>query len=69
MVVGLFLIVIAALNATRLGRGELLKACGIDGVALLVLPAMRHHLVCVGAHEVTFEAVEMRCLVLLLPCV
>lgn len=69
MVVGLLLVVVAALDATWLGRRELLKACSVDGVAFLVLPAVRYNLVGVGAHEVTFEAVEMRCLVLLLPCV
>lgn len=64
----LLLVVVAPLHATRLGRRELLKARCVDGVTFLVLPAMCHHLVGVRAHEVTFEAVEMRCLVLLLPC-
>lgn len=68
MVVGLLLVVVASLDATRLGRRELLKASSVDGVTFLVLSTMRHHLVRVGTHEVTFEAVEMRCLVLLLPC-
>lgn len=69
MVVGLLLVVIAALDTTRLGRCELLEARGVDGVALLVLSAMCHHLVGVGTHEITLEAMEMRRLVLLLPCV
>ena len=68
MVVGLFLVVVAALNPTRLGRCELLETRSVDRVTLLVLPAMRHHLVGVGAHEVALEAMEMRRLVLLLPC-
>lgn len=65
---GLLLVVVATLDTTWLGWRELLKARGIDGVAFLVLPAMCHHFVGIGTHEVTFEAVEMGGLVLLLPC-
>ena len=65
---GLFLVVVAALDAAGLGRCELLEASSIDRITFLVLPAVRHHLVGVGANEVTLEAMEMRCLVLLLPC-
>lgn len=68
VVVRLLLVVVAALDAARLRRRELLEAGGVDGVALLVLPPVRHDLVGVRAHEVALEAVEVRRLVLLLAC-
>ena len=65
MVVGLFLIVIARLNTTRLGRSELFKSSSVNGVPLLVLPTVRYHFVGVCADEITLHAVEMRRFVLL----
>lgn len=64
----LLLVMVAALDATRLRRRKLLEARGVDGVPLLVLPAVRHHLVGVRAHEIALEAMEVRRLVLLLAC-
>lgn len=55
----LLLIMVATLNTTRLGRCKLFKTCGIDGISLLVLSAMRHYLIGVCAHKVAFETVEM----------
>lgn len=59
VVMCLFLVMVAALDATRLRRGELLEACGVDGVSLLVLATMRHNLVGVGTHEVALETMEV----------
>lgn len=64
----LFLVMIAALDATWLRRCKLLKARSIDGVTFLVLSTMCYHLVGVRTYEVALEAVEVRRLVLLLAC-
>lgn len=65
MVVGLFLAVdTLGLVATTFARWELLEASSLDGVKFLMLPTMGDDLVGVSAHEVTLQAVEVRCLVL-----
>lgn len=64
VVVRLLARVRARLRVTGLRRGELLEAGRHDGVELLVLPPVRHHLVGVRAHELALEAVEVGGLVL-----
>lgn len=66
VVMSLFLIMVASLDTARLRRREFLEASGVDGVPLLVLPTVRHDFVGVRADKVTLQAVEVRCLVLLL---
>lgn len=51
-----------------LRRRELLEARGHDGVELLVLASVSHHLVGVRAHELALETVEVRRLVLAGTC-
>ncbi|KAJ3653144.1 hypothetical protein Zmor_019053 [Zophobas morio] len=64
VVVGLLAAVLTIRDPAVLAGGELLEAGGLDRVQLLVLPAVRHHLVGVGADEVALEAVEVGGLVL-----
>jgi hypothetical protein len=59
VVMGLLAIVTAAVDLTKLRRRVLLKAGRVDGVQLLVLPAVGHDLVGVGAIVVTLETVEV----------
>jgi len=54
--------------AARLRRSELLEARGHDGVELLVLAPVSHHLVGVRAHELALQTVEVRRLVLAGTC-
>ncbi len=54
------LLVVGGCDADALlSGGVLLEAGGRDGVHLLVLPAVRHHLVGVGAVVLAFQAVEV----------
>lgn len=59
VVVGLLAVVAAPAHRAELGGRELLEAGGHDGVELLVLPAVGHHLVGVRAVVVALEAVEV----------
>ena len=68
MVVGLLAVVAAARGGAVLGGGELLKARGQDGVQLLVLPPVRHHLVGVSAVVVALQAVEVARALLICTC-
>jgi len=64
VVVGLFVRVGAVVDTAGLRRREFLESRRQDRIRLLVLPPVGHHLVGVGAHELAFEAVEVRRLVL-----
>ena len=68
VVVGLLAVVAAARGGAVLGGGELLEARGQDGVQLLVLPPVRHHLVGVGAVVVALQAVEVARALLICTC-
>ena len=68
MVVGLLAVVAAARGGAVLGGGELLEARGQDGVQLLVLPSVRHHLVGVRAVVVALQAVEVARALLICTC-
>ena len=68
MVVGLLAVVAAARGGAVLRGGELLKARGQDGVQLLVLPPVRHHLVGVRAVVVALQAVEVARALLICTC-
>ena len=68
MVVGLLAVVAAARGGAVLGGGELLEARGQDGVQLLVLPPVRHHLVGVRAVVVALQAVEVARTLLICTC-
>jgi len=59
MVVGLFPVVATPVDLTELRGRVLLEAGRVDGVQLLVLPAMGHDLVGVGAVVVALEAVKV----------
>ena len=59
VVVGLLPGVTAAVDGAVLGRGELLEASSEDAVQLLVLPAVSHDFVGVGAVIVALQTVEM----------
>lgn len=62
---GLLLAVDAlGLVAATFARRKLLKPSRLDGVKFLMLPTMGHDFVGVGTHEVTLQAVKVRCLVL-----
>ena len=68
MVVGLLAVVAAARGGAVLRGGELLEARGQDGVQLLVLPPVRHHLVGVRAVVVALQAVEVARTLLICTC-
>ena len=68
MVVGLLAVVAAARGGAVLSGGELLEARGQDGVQLLVLPSVRHHLVGVRAVVVALQAVEVARALLICTC-
>ena len=68
MVVGLLAVVAAARGGAVLRGGELLEARGQDGVQLLVLPPVRHHLVGVRAVVVALQAVEVARALLICTC-
>ena len=68
MVVGLLAVVAAARGGAVLRGGELLEARGQDGVQLLVLPPVRHHLVGVSAVVVALQAVEVARALLICTC-
>lgn len=59
VVVRLLAVVRAPRHRAELRRRELLEAGGHDGVELLVLPPVGHHLVGVRAVVVALEAVEV----------
>lgn len=59
MIVGLLAVVAAVGHGADLGGSVFLEASGNDGVQLLVLPPVSHHLVGVGAIIVTLEAMEV----------
>ena len=59
VVVRLLAVVGAVGDVAHLGGGVLLEARRDDRVQLLVLPAVGHHLVGVGAVVIALEAVEM----------
>ena len=68
MVVGLLAVVAAARGGAVLRGGELLESRGQDGVQLLVLPPVRHHLVGVSAVVVALQAVEVARALLICTC-
>ena len=68
VVVSLLAGVAAPVYSAVLGRGELLKASSQDAVQLLVLSAVGHHLVGVGAVVVALQAVEMTRALLICTC-
>ena len=59
VVVRLLAAVPAAVDQAELELGVLLEAGGVDGVHLLVLPPVGHHLVGVSAVVVALQAVEV----------
>lgn len=69
VVVRLLAVVAAPRGGAELGGGELLEAGGHDGVQLLVLASMSHHLVGVRAEVVALEAVEMTRTLLVCTCI
>lgn len=64
MIVGLLAGMLALDTAAGLAGCELLETCGRYAVQFRVLPSVSDHLIGVGADEVAFQTVEVRCFVL-----